>query len=117
MLFDFLFFVLIRVLRGYFQALSLLSISLVLVIFGTLKYMIVHLIPGVMDNGLLRGFFQLSIFLFIPLFVFLYNKKYKLKLPTNNNSNFDAIPQWVHVCSFSIVILIDFVLFGYLIVA
>lgn len=114
-IFDFLFFVFLKNLPAYPYALSIFSISLLLAVVTLVKYLIGISIPVSMENESFRGFFQLSVFLFIPVFALLYKKKFKHKLLTDSNSKFNSIPQWVYGCFFAFVIFVDFVLFGYLI--
>ncbi|KIC92916.1 hypothetical protein OI18_20230 [Flavihumibacter solisilvae] len=81
------------------------------------KYLVDFFIPGSLVAGIYRGAFQLSIFLFIPLFVVLSMKKFKLEYLEKSESKANPVPKWVCLISLLIVLLVDFVLFGYLIVA
>lgn len=117
MIAGFILYVSYRIFGGYYYALSIFSISLVLSVSALAKYLLSVLIPGSLDSDIYRGIFQLSIFLFIPLFAILSKKKYKFKLLSKDDLKVESIPQWVCLISLGIVLLVDFILFGYLIVA
>lgn len=104
------------VLGGYYYSLSFYAISLVLAVSALAKYLISILTPGIIYDGAYRDAFQLSIFLLIPLFAILAKRKYKFELVMKGSSIVEGFPRWACLF-FWLILLIDFVLFGYLIVA
>jgi len=116
MIIDFIIYTTNRCFRGYLYALSFFSLCVVLASMSLIKFITLLVKPSILLNVAVQYFFQLSIFLFIPLFIYFIIKKYKYNELLRDNLRVKKISLIACVTSVAIFILILVILFAYLLV-
>ncbi len=115
MITDFIIYTFYRCFNGYYYAISMLSILVVLIVSSLIKFSIQNIKPTLLNENL-RSFFQLSIFLFIPVFAYLVIKKYKYNAFLKDELRVKNIPLIFCIVSVIFLISIDIFLFAYLLI-
>lgn len=113
---DFLLYILNKCFGGYFYSISIFSIFIILSIVSLTKAIFLWINPSIFNSELIKMFFQLAIFLFIPLFVFLISKKYKYDQISKNTLRIKGINFGLCVCFVVILLVILAVLFTYILI-
>jgi hypothetical protein len=105
----------VQTFRDYFKALAFLSYSLVIILVAIIKYTVLTFKGTVYPD--LKPFFQLSIFLFIPILLILVFTKFKSDTLTRDASFEYRFPRWVCVTTIVLLHIVLILLFTYIIVA
>src|SRR5689334_9336895 len=106
MIIDFIIYTTNRCFRGYFYTLSFFSLCVVLISMSLIKFIALLVRPSIFLNETVKSFFQLSIFLFIPLFIYFIIRKYKYNELLRDDLRVKNIPLILCVTSVVIFILI-----------
>lgn len=115
---DYIIYTVHKCLRGYFYTISFLSLGIVLIIMTFIKYLVLSFyIDDIENNQTLKGFFQLSVFLFIPVFAILVLLKYKNKPLMYDQLKVKSVPAILSWLSFLGYVCVMIFLFGYLLIA
>ena len=77
MITNFILSIASKVFKGYLYGVSYLSICIVLLTMSAIKFLLSYFESEFLRHPHVQGFFQLSIFFFIPLFLFLVYIGYK----------------------------------------
>lgn len=113
MIIDFIIYTTNRCFKGYFYALSVLSILIVVLFTSITKFVIAQIEPAVLQLKSAKAIFQLSIFLFLPLFIYLTIRKYKYPQLLNNELRIKELPLYLCIFSVVVIMVILFSLFAY----
>jgi hypothetical protein len=80
------------------------------------KFLLLKLEPDAITNIVVKSCFQLSFFLFIPVFAMLVVSKYRYGVLSKNELVLKRMPQWLCITTLVFVFIIDFFLFAYLLI-
>ena len=100
--------------RDYFKTLSFLSYSLVIIFAAILKYLVLTFSPETYPR--LKTYFQLSIFLFVPLMLILVFTKFKRETLIKGVSFQRQLPLWASIMIMILLHIVLVVLFTYILV-
>lgn len=112
---TFLLHIAVQTFRDYFKALAFLSYSFVIIFAAIIKYVVLTFRPAAYHD--LKPFFQLSVFLFIPLFLFLIFTKFKREVLVKRASRQPQFSRWACVTAVIFMHIVLILLFSYIIVA
>ena len=112
---NFIIYVVGKCFKGYFYALAIFSIFVIVLLSSVTKFILQYYRPEILFFENVKASFQLSIFLFIPLFLFLLIKKYKYNALMNDNLKV-RLPYGLCVFFTCILLLIEMILFSYLLI-
>ncbi len=112
---PFLLYISSQTFRDYYKALAFLSCCFVIIIAAVLKFIILKFQPEFYPR--LKAFFQLSIFLFIPLFLTLIYFRYKHNFLNNIDTYKLQLPRWACITILILLELLLVILFVYILIA
>lgn len=112
---TFLLHIAVQTFRDYFKALAFLSYSFVIIFAAIIKYVILIFKPAAYPG--LKPFFQLSVFLFVPLLLVLIFTKFKREALIKGLSVQPPLSRWVCVTIVILLHIVLILLFTYIIVA
>lgn len=102
-----------RVFKDYMYAWSFLALTVTIVFFSALKYVLIYYSPKIAASENVRGFFQLSFLFFIPLlFMFIFTK-FRLKKYTEATIKEKNPPYSLSLISVIAISILLVILFTY----
>ena len=114
---EFIIYVYYRTFKTYLWALSLFSLTITIIVSAAAKFLYQNIISNSNYNSFIKGAFQLSYLLFIPIFSVLLIIKYKKKFIEENSYaelNMSNVIAWL----FTILLLLAMTfLFTFLLMA
>ena len=113
---EFIIYVYFRTFKTYLWALSLFSLTITIIVSAAAKFLYQNITSDSNYNAFIKEAFQLSIFLYIPVFSVLLIIKYKKKFIEENSSglNMSNVIAWL----FTILLLLAMTfLFTFLLIA
>ncbi|MDB5200832.1 MAG: hypothetical protein JWQ27_241 [Ferruginibacter sp.] len=113
MIIDFIVYVISKCFKGYFYTISILSICLVVVLSALIKFILSRLNPSFLQQESVKEIFQLSIFLFVPLFFILIFKKYKYNEILKEELKVNNINTTASIIITVLMLILSAVLFTY----
>lgn len=110
---DFLISTGARVCKSYLWGLAFLSNVIVIIFFAAVKFMLLQVYPQVFNSITIKGFFQLSYFLYVPVVVILYWKKFRMDAFLKGGLPVHNIRYGLSLISFILISLLLLILFTY----
>ena len=114
--FDFVIYVINKSFKGYFYTISIFSMLVTVFCISIVKFILSKTNHEILLNSNVKAFFQLSIFLFIPLFLGLIFKKYKYSDILNDKLRVKSIPTALSIFFTILLLAIGIILFTYLLI-